>query len=192
MGFFICQNMNHIEYLKSLGASAKVIEWASKYADLADAWDVCHRSDWMLWLDKEADLLDARTLHLITCAFVRRTPLSDGRTPWDLLTDKRSRTAVVVAERYANGEATDEELAAAQDAAWDAAGAAARVAAGAAALDVSCAAWYATAAAIAAAEFVAQFTVRHTAQIDAWCAALSAQADIIREIAGNPFRKDPL
>ena len=50
-----------------------------------------------------------------------------------LMTDKRSKDALNVAERYANGQATDEELgaarAAARAAAWDAAMAAARAAA---------------------------------------------------------------
>jgi len=44
-----------------------------------------------------------------------------ARQVWHLMTDKRSRNAVEVAERHANGEATDEELAAAWAAAWDAA-----------------------------------------------------------------------
>jgi len=38
-----------------------------------------------------------------------------------LMTDGRSLEALNVAERYANGQATDEELRAARDAAWDAA-----------------------------------------------------------------------
>ena len=37
------------------------------------------------------------------------------------MTDQRSLDALDVAERYANGQATDEELAAARDAAWAAA-----------------------------------------------------------------------
>ena len=41
-----------------------------------------------------------------------------------LLTDPRSLNALDVAERHANGEATDDELDAAWGAAWDAAGAA--------------------------------------------------------------------
>jgi len=50
-----------------------------------------------------------------------------------LMADKRSIDAIDIAERHANGQATDDELAAARDAAWDAARAAARVAARAAA-----------------------------------------------------------
>ncbi len=42
-----------------------------------------------------------------------------------LMTDERSKQALVVAERHANGRATDKELAAAMDAAWAAAWAAA-------------------------------------------------------------------
>jgi len=49
------------------------------------------------------------------------------------MADKRSIDAIDIAERHANGQATDDELAAARDAAWDAARAAARVAARAAA-----------------------------------------------------------
>ena len=50
-----------------------------------------------------------------------------------LMTDPRSLTALDVAERHANGEATDQKLAAAREAAWDAAREAASAAARAAA-----------------------------------------------------------
>jgi len=54
-----------------------------------------------------------------------------------LLTDKRSLSAIDVAEAFANGNASSEELAAASDAARDAARNAARCAAWAAARDAS-------------------------------------------------------
>jgi hypothetical protein len=75
----------------------------------------------MLWLCSVLGLLTDRKRRLIACRCVRETPLGDGRTVWDLLTDERSRRAVEIAERYLAGEATDEELAAAADAAADAA-----------------------------------------------------------------------
>ncbi len=68
----------------------------------------------------------ASELRLWGCWCIRNTPIGDGKTVWDLLTDERSRNAVEVAERFARGEVTREEL----DAAWAAARAAARDAAG--------------------------------------------------------------
>ncbi len=66
-------------------------------------------------------------LHACDCAC--SSPLQDGRVVHDLLTDERSRNAIAIAERYALGLATAEELAAARNAAWAAAGDAARDAA---------------------------------------------------------------
>ena len=57
-----------------------------------------------------------------------------------LNTDPRVSACIDVAERFANGEATDEERAAARAAAGDAAWAAAAAAAGAAAKDAACSA----------------------------------------------------
>lgn len=72
-----------------------------------------------------------------------------------LMTDKRSLDALDVAERYANGDATDAEL----TAAWEAAEAAARAAARAA--------WWAAAGAAAAAAWSAAWS----AAAAAWSAA---------------------
>ena len=81
-----------------------------------------------------------------------------------LMTDQRSLDALDVAERHANGEATDQELDAAWAAAWDAARAAARAAARDAA---RAAAWDAA---------------RDAAQDAAQDAARDAQAVKLREI----------
>jgi hypothetical protein len=78
-----------------------------------------------LWVVCREDLIDARTLRLFAVWCARQVE--------HLLTDDRSRNAINVAERFANGEATDEEMAAAGAAAWDAAGDAAGDAAWAAA-----------------------------------------------------------
>jgi len=55
-----------------------------------------------------------RKLRLFVCACCRRI--------WRFFKDKRSRKAVEISERYADGKATDEELANAEGDAWDAAG----------------------------------------------------------------------
>ena len=99
---------------------------------MADVWDKCPRPDWLLWiLHKLNRQPDARMLRLFAVWCARNTPLSDGRKVGDLLTDPRSLAALEVAERYANGNATYDELAAAGYAAR----AAARAAAGYAAWD---------------------------------------------------------
>ncbi len=136
-----------------------------------------------------------RELRLFACWCVRHTPLADGRVVWDLLTDKRSQTAVEVAELYADGLATDDELDAARaaagaaagdaawDAAWNAAWAAARAAAGAAAGD---AAWDAArAAARAAAGDAAGDAARAAAGDAAWDAQDVHLEQILRALGGD-------
>ena len=93
--------------------------------------------------------------------------------------DKRPRTAIEVARRYAQGEATKVELAAAGDAAGDAARAAACAVAGDVARDAACAAAWDAACAAAGA-----------AARDAACAATwSAARDVARSAAWDAERK---
>ena len=133
---------------------------------MADVWDNCPCADWLLWILEKIDRSpDGRTLWLFAVWCVRSTPLSDGRKTGDMLTDPRSLAALEVAERYAHGNATDDELAAARYAAW----AAARDATRAAALDAA-----GDAAQAAAGDAT-------------WDAARSAQADQLRKIIPNPF-----
>ena len=97
-------------------------EWAKGAKTLKAMWETCQRPDWMLWGLGRIGYSDDRVMRLYACACVRGTPAAKG-TVWDLLTDKRSKNAVEVAERFAEGKATEEERAAAR-AARDAAGAA--------------------------------------------------------------------
>ena len=96
-----------------------------------------------------------------------------------LMTDQRSVAALDVAERFANGDATKEEL----DAAW----AAARAEAGAAAWAAARAeAWAAArAAAWAAAWAAARAEARAEARGEAWSAALDAQEAKFLELANE-------
>ena len=84
-----------------------------------------------------------------------------------LLTDERSLQALNVAERHARGLATDEELAAAEDAAWAATWPAARDAAWAAARAAWAAAW-ANVWAVWAAWDATQAAARDSARDAAW------------------------
>ena len=110
--------------------------WQGTVIDILRVTD-CPAED-RLWVVCREDLIDARTLRLfaVWCA---RQALKLESDP-----DPRSVNACDVAERYANGEATDQlaaaraaALDAAWDAAWDAAGAAAWAAARAAARDAA-------------------------------------------------------
>ena len=85
-----------------------------------------------------------------------------------LMTDPRSVAALDVAELFAKGEATSEELTAAWDAAWAAARDAARASA--------------RAAARASARAAARASARAAARDAAWASARAAQANKLREI----------
>ena len=81
-------------------------DWAiANCRDGAEAWDKLP-GEWFVWLATREGVLDNRTLRRFGCWSVRQI--------WHLLTDERSRNAVEVAERHADGNATDEELAAAR------------------------------------------------------------------------------
>ena len=102
-----------------------------------------------------------------------------ARSVQHFTTDKRSITAIDVAERHADGLATDVELNAARAAAWGAARAAARAAAWDAA---RAAAWD---AAWAAAWDAARDAAWDAARDAAWDAALEVQADLLRIVCAE-------
>jgi hypothetical protein len=125
---------------------------------------------------EEVDLPDA-WFRRFACWCVRNTPLADGRVVWDLLEDERSRQAVIVAERHAEGLATDKELAVAWAVAWAAAWAAARAVAGAAAR--------------AAARAAAGAAARAAARAAAWAAAGAAARAAARKAIALHLLDDP-
>jgi hypothetical protein len=131
--------MKLIDYCESISACEDALNWIGDKS-LSEAWETCNRGDWMIWLinNSENDVTD-KQLRLIAVDCARQVQ--------HLMTDQRSINALDVAERYANGEATYEELAAARAAAWAAARDAAWAAAGAAGDAAWAAAWAARAAA---------------------------------------------
>jgi len=146
--------------------------FSQKYNTMAEVWDACLKVEWLLWILRAIDAPaneKKKRLFAVWCA--RNTPMHDGRTTGALLTDSRSVAALEVAERFANGNATEAELAAAwsaaRTAAFDAASAAARSAARTAAFD----------AARAAAWSAARFAAFDAARAAAWSAARTAAFD---------------
>jgi hypothetical protein len=188
--------MTVTEFCDKHDACAEGRKWAvsTGCATMAEIWlrdDLRH--SWLEWIATRPGVLPDRELRLYACWCVRQV--------WNLLTDERSRTAVEVAERYADGLATDAELGAAQAAAgdaardaardaawdsaryaaWDAAWAAARAAAGEAARAAAGeAAWEAAEAraarAAAEAEARAARAARAAAEAAAWAEARAARA----------------
>jgi len=167
-------HMTPAEFCRVTNACEKGRDFALQHASMADVWDKCPRADWLIWIARAlGERPDDRTLRLFAVWSARHTPLGDGRVTGDLLTDPRLQAALEVAERYAHGQATTEELAAARAAAWVAADAA-RAAAGAAAWDAAGAAADAAWAAAAAAAAATAFEDPEHAARRAWDAAGAA------------------
>ncbi|MFQ3592849.1 MAG: hypothetical protein SNJ82_06615 [Gemmataceae bacterium] len=130
---------------------------------------------------------EERKLRLLACAACRQV--------WNLLSDSRSRRAVEVAELFADGLTTLKELARARGDALLAAGCGERSAAWsaywAANTKASGPLWNAFAAAAGASARHAVDAV-HSDQAQVWDDSQAQgnrqQADLIREVIGNPFR----
>ena len=100
------------ELLIELKACDDTVAWCNGKS-LQEAWETATRPDWMLWLLTHLpnDATD-REFRLIAEKCVRQVQ--------HLMLDERSVNAFDVAEKFANGEATKDELDAAWAAAWDA------------------------------------------------------------------------
>jgi len=181
--------MTFREQLVAMDACAEAVEWVGDKT-LAEAWATCERADWMLWLVTRIDGSYTPRIRLAACACARTS------LKYVPAGEPRPRLAIECAERYARGEATKDELAAAGDAAWDA-GAAARAAGDAARAAAGDAAWAAGDAARAAARAAAGDAVAvagaaaGAAGDAARAAALKEMADIVRQIIPKVRRAKP-
>ena len=100
------------EKLRELNACSEARIF-SRGKSLKEAWKICNRGDWMLWLAfKMMDKPGWNNLQQITLAKVRCASLVKH-----LMKDERSLNALTVAEKFAMGEATRGELNAAYAAA---------------------------------------------------------------------------
>ena len=146
-------------YARKLGGSADALEILALRRIPADE---------RLWAVLREEFIPAPILHEFACRCAEDV-LSRIDNP-----DPRSINAIAIKRRWIAGEATDEELAAAQAAAWTAAQAAARAAAQAAARTAAWATWTAARAAVRVA--------RTAAQDAAEAAARNAQVDMLTQM----------
>jgi hypothetical protein len=102
------------EFCDTYHACKEGLSWALSISDeMHDVWEAmiaCEKWRWLLWAGTRGDVFPESTMRLMACRFVRETPIDDGRTVWNLLTDEYSRNAVIIAERFAKGEAHKDEL----------------------------------------------------------------------------------
>ncbi len=92
----------HIDYLKKLDACPEAIPWVAQFDTLQQAWNVCERGDWMLWLvgkqSGEPESKSRKKLVLTACKCAR---LSLKYVSKD---EKRPLIATQTAEKWAKGD----------------------------------------------------------------------------------------
>ena len=200
--------MQIAELIEEHAPCAGGVKWLKKHGikTVAEAYDRCERSDWLIWLLVEVHGIDRRQRVTLSCQIVR--------TIWHLLSED-DKSCIMTCEKWLAGEATDKELLAARDtsaAAHACADAAAASCTADACADASASASYASAS-YASASYAADAAASSAACADA-CAASSAacadacadasasasyasasasaaqhakQCEIIREMFPNPF-----
>ena len=151
--------------LIDLNACQDALNYYTNKTNFEQAWNDCHRGDWMLWIASKLKI-DKRTLFLAKarCA----------KTVLHLMTDERSREAVKVAEKYGLNKCDELEL---RNAAASAAAAAYAAAAAAADADAAADAYSDAADAADAAYAADAAAAAYAADAAAAAAASGAYSD---------------
>jgi hypothetical protein len=160
------------EFIERHRACSKARPFAARFSTLADGWDSCHVPDWLIWCRKKAGFEDLQALRVWACWCVRQTV--------HLMSQPETSEALDVVERFIEGNASAEELAAV-------AGPAARL--GDASFPTAAEAWAARAAAeltalrpVHAARAAAEALAWASEARSAWPAVRLAQCDKLREL----------
>lgn len=169
--------MNVKEFCRKHNACHTGSKFALKFATMKDVWDALMRGEpdkktarcWALWIISRDGVLSKMERVELSVRFAERVK--------HLMKNQRSIDALEVAKRYADGNATDEELEQAADAVAVAAGAGAAYAAGADTVADAVAYAAAASAAYAGAAYAARA---------AYDAERAAQLEILRSLP-NPF-----
>ncbi|MCX6553157.1 MAG: hypothetical protein NTY02_19510 [Acidobacteria bacterium] len=157
--------------LVTMGACTDAVAWARTQPNLTTAWARCERGDWMLWLagrriGKQGSMAHRRVVTAASACARMALPTYEQRYP----EDKRPRTAILSAERWARVPSEKN-----------------RVAAYAAADAAAYAAAYAAYAAYAAAN-AANAAANAANAADVQAQARLAQSNQLRILVPNPFR----
>jgi len=92
------------DFCNTYNACSDGRDWAlNSCASMHEVW-LKSQPDWLVWVATRQGVLPEKDLRLFACWCVRQV--------WHLLTDDRSKNAVIVAEKYAVGEATEADFAA--------------------------------------------------------------------------------
>jgi len=168
-------------YLQKHNACREGAAYARTQKSLAEVWDNCPKLEWLFWMLAKQPNKPEKELRLFAVWCARQVQ--------HLMKDKRSLDALDVAERFALGKASVEELRAAWDAARGAAGSADAAGAARGAAD---AAWYAAWGSVDAARGSADAAwyaagAAGAAGAAALGAARDAQLKQFKKMIENPF-----
>ena len=162
------------EFIEKFNPCEERAEWALAECSTMQEVFAKAKPGWRIWIAARPGIMSKKDLILWACKCVKKTPLANGGTVWDLLTDKRSKRAVKIAKKYAKGEVSFKVMERAANAARDVSAAYADATAAFAFADATAA--FAFADAVAAFAFADDTTASRVAFADAVFAASAASA----------------